>query len=92
MPELRKLLTDARALIEEHGWIQFDHGNSNRGYCLVGALVVAGGSSLDSSNNIARAQRRLLQLTDTMFLTHWNDAEGRTQDEVLELLRRALDE
>src|SRR5690554_4541829 len=39
--ELRQHLTDARDLIEGHGWVQKKLGVSEEGFCLVGSLVQA---------------------------------------------------
>lgn len=50
-------------------------------FCIIGSLI---GSGVNETINFLRS------LSGSDSLTSWNDAPGRTQDEVLELLDKAI--
>lgn len=88
MSELRQLLTDARDLIREHGWVQQKLGSESEGFCLVGALVRAGREYFLVTPGDAL---ELLGRVTGNSVIHWNDTEGRTETEVLEALELAIE-
>ena len=88
--ELRKDLVCARDIIKEHGWIQRRLGSRNVGYCLVGALVKAVGTE-KLATRLGGALDHLGRFTDGDTVPNWNDTEGRTREEVLELLETAIE-
>lgn len=85
--EFRPTFKRAAELLEKKGWIQF-RAHDEHGYCLVGALDEADRRDWDWSPN-AHWGKMILFVRD--FLreppTQWNDAQGRTKEEVLHLLR-----
>jgi hypothetical protein len=82
-----KLLLDAAAYIERHGWCQFNTKKRDGRVCLVGAMweVDHGRASDEYKTATTKLRNRL----NTNFIMHWNDVDGRTKDEVLTALRRA---
>lgn len=95
MKTVIEVLTEARALVEQgwtqRAWARDRFGNAGMWdeptaceWCLVGALASAGfGSGYNSAWKILR------ELTGDP-LSAFNDAPGRTQAEVLDLLDRAI--
>ena len=80
------ILLDAANLIERHGWIQGAYGRPDRGYCLFGAVFEA--SKYDSDNPWAALVDQEVTGGDPIG---WNDAEGRTREQVIGLLRSAAE-
>jgi hypothetical protein len=66
-------------LIRRYGWVQGDYGGKDCGYCIVGALTEGGVGSMDFAYTIA-------DKIGGMHIVDWNDAPGRTVNEVLALL------
>lgn len=103
MSELRQHLTDARDLIEGHGWVQKKFGTSGDGFCLVGSLVQASGVAMNRHRQQGldppktrehEALALILKLIEGDSLhdvVEWNDREGRTREQVLELLETAIE-
>lgn len=83
MSDAKQILTQAAELIRRHGWVQRKFGSDGGGFCLIGALIHASPSRYED------AYARVSQELGERSLISWNDAEGRTQEEVLELLERA---
>ena len=81
-----KLLLAAADLLQAEGWVQ---GSMRRygGRCVVGAISDAG-CPRATAQQLNRAYNRALALAGTN-LPFWNDAPGRTKEEVINLLRRA---
>lgn len=88
--ELRQLLTGARNAILKHGWVQHKAGSLGEGFCLVGAIVAVSSKRSTVYGNGADVYRFLSKFTDGSPV-HWNDAPGRTREEVLELLETAIE-
>lgn len=98
--QLREVLTDARDLISEHGWVQMKLGSRGGGFCIAGALVHA--TELQClrqkqegdrfvRNRLGDSFKHIARVLDGDNIIDWNDAEGRTQEEVLELLELAIE-
>ena len=83
----RAVLNEAADYIEAHGWCQ--HALKFRGrVCLLGALQQA--DCYPGTGPVtAEALWRLSQVTGAISLSAWNDAKGRTREQVVEALRRA---
>ncbi len=76
MTPAQKACWDAAKRIERYGWIQGEFGNSRMGYCVLGAFPP----------KCYRSVKFLKRVGDIQFLTDWNDAPGRTPEEVIDLL------
>lgn len=86
-----KTLIAAADYIEEHGWCQGQVRDSFGRVCITGAL---GYSHLDSDlgplhldSEVREAAYMLLNKEVGIYIAAWNDAPGRTQDEVVTKLR-----
>lgn len=93
--EIKNLLVSAKNLILTDGWIQGDYGDSESGFCILGAVSAAyDEAALDDDGAVAREACKRLQatLSDLGFVTSvaaWNDRDGRTEQQVLDLLDTA---
>ncbi len=82
------VLNAAADLIEEYGWCQFNYFGANGGYCAHGAIIQSWPT--DDNTIPSRIYEALLPLLpSTQSLASWNDRPGRTQAEVVGLLREA---
>ena len=93
------IATRAAQLIRSHGWVQHWFGNTDTGFCLLGACVHAldesGESTWSAMTPVSQALSGALFPTDDFWITktevdwevsRWNDKPGRTKAEVLDLL------
>lgn len=95
LPEV--VLKDAAAYIEQHGWIQGRAMNRNGEVCMVGAVGAVVGCEVfafgwwangrDQEQEMTAAIELLNQRLGTDAVAEFNDAPGRTKDEVLRALR-----
>jgi hypothetical protein len=86
----RQVLLDAADSIERLGWIQHALGTGSGPRCVLGAIHFAGaerGSGWLWTGTID-AVTKMHAALGRNNLPVWNDAPGRTKDEVLALLRR----
>jgi hypothetical protein len=89
--EILTTLIEARRVIAA-GWTQWAWADE-RGCCIMGALNLACGERVDYDVYLAAWKCVMAQVPDSdqcPTLMHWNDTEGRTQAEVLDLLDRAI--
>jgi len=98
-----EILAQAAELVERpDGWCQHRLFDSNGRVCLLGALFVAGGmmslqgratasfgDAVDARLDARKAVDRELRSTDNYSLVDWNNAHGRTKEEVAATLRNA---
>ena len=78
-------LQRAANLIREHGWTQDDYVGTNGRLCAWQAIFLATAPrSMDAA--LQSVHRELLLRGWQHGIIAWNDADGRTVDEVLELL------
>lgn len=89
----RELLAEAARLIERHGWIQRKYGKPETGFCMLGAVEEVWWST-GSENRTASLEELdraygLLKLRVPAGPVIFNDAPGRTKEEVLAVLREA---
>lgn len=79
----------AASLIEEYGWVQGRFGSKQIGFCLIGAIreAVNGGYRWDENRYEpivnATTKRRLSDGRSADGGAIWNDASGRTKEEVI---------
>jgi hypothetical protein len=96
--ELGKL---ARSVLEQHGWTQGNFGEPGVGFCTLGAIRQAREETkrlgmtvdawLDARGVLLNAIYNVLPLDEwSGSLIDWNDAKGRTKDEVFDLFDRAV--
>lgn len=86
-PEAVRVLTQARELLQR-GWQQhFAHDQARDSYCLVGA-VAAASDRMANGRHYPHSQQLCVILNDACggIPQCWNDAPGRTQEDVLRLL------
>jgi hypothetical protein len=84
----QQFLSDMADLIETNGWCQGNLKNRQGNFCIVGAHLELSWRRRAVSNQAFAALKR--RLGDNISL--WNDAPGRTKEEVIELIRRAARE
>lgn len=98
VPEVRPLerwrqcLLDGADLIEKHGWRQFDLGDPTRGFCILGAMLEAAkhGGHTDAALVCDAANRLAAQTGQRMWtVAQWNNAPGRTKEQVISAMRAA---
>lgn len=82
LDEVTKLLIEGRERIEQ-GWCQYAT-RKDGAVCMVGAIY----TTVD--NTYCDAVRRLQRVIDMVDIVVWNDAPGRTQDEVLDAFDKAI--
>lgn len=101
VPEKIKTATTvlARAYeLLEQGWCQHRYRVILEGYtsyCLSGAIYAAGNSDSEEcitvTDEIRTAVDQIVRTLGTSFIATWNDTPGRTQKEVLALVKDAID-
>jgi hypothetical protein len=96
-------LRAAAEVLRRDGWMQDDNGSCDGPKCLAGAVnyVVTGALSVDEfpeedEEQEARADAAMRVVADLVgenyvFIARWNDAPGRTADEVIAALEAAAD-
>lgn len=85
--DVADLLDDAADLIERRGWCQGRYQDTDGRLCSVGALAAANGDTLASYFPAVLVLSR--RVGDVVG---WNDALGRTEQEVLDTFRAAAKE
>lgn len=92
-----EVLTGAIEALNEFGWNQGDYGNQERGLCAIGAMDYGAGYRNPKIGNFdADAYVTAKQYMNTVVggnahsgVSIWNDASGRTKEEVIAALTRA---
>ncbi len=96
MSEIGKVLSEAADLIERDGWCQETYEDYRGRRCMDGALIAVMGDTHVKLNDVEAAlSAHLPQVTSIHVaaphawapVIAWNDAEGRTQEEVVAKLR-----
>ena len=77
----RALLLKAANMIETHGWIQGAASNGH-GFCALGAICLTGENYCAAIDALHRIVPQIMD---------WNDAPGRTKEEVIATLRKAAE-
>lgn len=86
----KEILIEARALIDQYGWIQrkmvlFENGVTV-GYCIVGAI-----DAVSAHFPAIVVAQSLLRPWVGNSIIEWNDQSGRTKEEVLALFDQAIE-
>lgn len=89
MSEVKEALIKARALIKDHGWVQNQPGSHRDGFCMIGALAEI--CPMRQPDVFFEAVDALRDTTGYMHVTSFNDAEGRTKEEVIQAFDRAIE-
>lgn len=93
LDETSKLLLKAAAVIDERGWCQNEIGSRDGQVCLEGALYVAFYGKLAVNHYLEshpvtyEALCRIRKAVGMNAAFEWNDAPGRTKEEVVAKLR-----
>lgn len=91
----KEIIVKAHQLIAEHGWVRGYYGSAHVGYCAIGAICAAHpdqsgvntGALADIIAAIGMVERRLGKHSS---LVMYNDAYGRTKEEILNLLEECI--
>lgn len=89
MSEAKEALIKTRALIIDYGWVQNQPGSHRDGFSLIGALSEI--CPLTRPGVFSEAVDALRNVTGYSHVTSFNDAEGRTKEEVLWAFNRAIE-
>jgi len=84
-----QVLRKAKGLIRKHGWVQRVFGNSETGYCVMGAIRRAS-PALGVGGRDAFANALPSHMRGIVGPTAWNDAPRRTKAEVLRAFDKAI--
>lgn len=85
-----EVLRKAADVIRARGWRQHDYGEESGPVCAVGALNVAMGGDPWDDHGPYTAEERLRQFLGWGdSVSRWNDARGRTVEEVIAALEKA---
>lgn len=95
---LRELLVLTRQKIVDHGWKQYKMGDDAMGYCLTGAFSVVKRECIpEEAGCPGCVDARLFYkamgeaVGHEKWVTSWNDSDGRTKEEVIDLLDRMIE-
>ena len=83
----REVLLGAAEYLRKYGWIQWETGNHGGPRCALGAL-----ESVDIDSVYDDAEYRLLRTVGASSVVKWNDAPGRTVEEVIAAFEKAAAE
>jgi hypothetical protein len=86
LDEIGTALIKAADYIEKYGWCQHSHSKAGT-VCLWGAICEANGGDGRLCDDAYDKVETFLQ--NPIGAINWNDAPGRTKDEVIALLRKA---
>lgn len=85
-----KVLTNAKAVLLTRGWCQNRAVNDKGNVCLAEALAIACEDSPDQEKLFVEVSEVMCQFMNKRYITDWNDQEGRTKENVLEALDKAI--
>lgn len=94
-----RLLTSARDLLRQRGWAQLARENEQGRFCLSGALLHAAAGNRRVYGEALRAVGSRLGMVGcerggfvcSCAVMRWNDAEGRTQNQVIAKIDEVID-
>lgn len=86
------VLTAAKSYLMRHGWVRVNYGDDGGPWCLVGAIQSACRSVNAPDGDLFYAARTAVYdvTGSSMPVFVWNDVPGRTFDEVIAALDRAI--
>ncbi len=85
MKRVVKVLERARQLLIDKGWCQGKYKNFDGQYCSLGAI-----NAVTKSNKLQEEARKILKGVLPIQISNWNDAPGRTKQQVLGAFKRAI--
>lgn len=85
----REVLLKAAEHIERYGWLQGARGKTGQPCCAVGAINAVGGCDRSSRDDAIETLKRNIGLARPFAIQNWNDAPGRTKEDVIAALRGA---
>lgn len=87
-------LTEAKRLIETHGWVKGFYGDEQLGFCTIGALAKSGANLGYSAAEYMKACDSVEKVIETAenrgLIIRWNDLEASGSAEVLDMFDRAM--
>lgn len=89
----KEVLLAAKALLQNVGWCQnayttYDKQYNPTAYCLSGAVCCVDGAYFTIQDEAISCLRSMLE--NKPLIVNWNDQPGRTKEEVLALLDKAI--
>lgn len=75
-------LREGKELVQTCGWTRLRSGNRSQGLCIVGAIYEQKGQAFV---NVIATQAMSAATGEDRDVMGWNDVQGRTKEEVLEL-------
>lgn len=100
-----RLVRKAADVLQDRTWVQGEFGDADKGMCAVTSIHF---TATGDSKNAARGDHQPKLVKDTLVtfaiwlneagfivtpsIPAWNDASGRTKDEVLQVMRKFADE
>lgn len=97
-PKVWQILRRARVLLQTHGWTRGSYHSEQKpdgtfSYCALGALGAAVGNSVvaatGSNRNVNAAHLLVKEVAGCSWVPDWNDAYGRTREEVITVFKEA---
>lgn len=90
-PMVADVLEHAALIIEEFGWQRTEWGNKTKGFCVMGAIVEAGGGTRFNEHALFMDPAYTSALTPVIHdhPGRWNDRSAHTAHEVTAALREA---
>lgn len=79
------ILKKAASLLDEVGWVQGMYGGSMKGYCSYGAIDAATDDTMEQTKC-----RIAINRSAGMNGIEFNDAKGRTKEQVLKMFAKAI--
>lgn len=83
----QKILLGAINVLETNGWCQLNYIAGER-RCAVGAMGAA--ANTHAVDSLVTAELALMSVIGGGSVARWNDAVGRTKEEVISALRKAI--
>lgn len=97
--QVGRTLRETADLIEKCGWLTFNFGSIEKGFCVIGAMNYAlTGDASAATIEVNAAANALWQWLckhterPVLCIPHWNDKQAESQEEVVAILRKAADD
>src|ERR1044072_1726347 len=96
---MRNVSEIAQAAIDAlntYGWLKYEGGSPDRGFCALGAINYASDSRNpgheDSSKEFRATRIALAKVVGTHHIADWNDYKCRSKDDVIAALQKVIDD
>lgn len=93
MKTVKDVLIDARKLLKA-GWCQGEFHIEIAGYdhyCMIGAISKVTENDLECISLVKTAKAIVRTITGAVHISRWNDTPGRTHEEVLSVMDKAIE-